>query len=70
MTKPEPRLTTGKKRLALLGHYTLNQDARAPGIALHRGVITPLLEMMLEEAHYELLQLTCPETSFTGTARW
>ena len=56
-------------RLALLGHCILNQNARAPGKALHRGVVTPLLEI-LEEAHYELMQLPCPETSFTGVARW
>ena len=49
--------------------WSLNQNARTPGIALHRGVVTPLLEI-LNEGHYELMQLPCPETSFTGVARW
>jgi len=60
---------SGSPKLALLGHCILNQNARAPGIALHRGVITPLMEI-LEQSHYELMQLPCPETSFTGLARW
>jgi predicted secreted protein len=67
--KPVTSPQTSRKRLALIGHCILNQNARAPGIALHRGVIVPLLEM-LEESHYKLLQLPCPETSFTGVARW
>jgi predicted secreted protein len=59
----------GRKRLALVGHCILNQNARAPGIAVHRGVIAPLLQM-LQGAGYELLQLPCPETAFTGVSRW
>ena len=61
--------SSGKRRLALLGHCILNQNARAPGIALHRGAITPLIEI-LQAADYKLMQLPCPETSFTGLARW
>ena len=57
------------KRLAVLGHCILNQNARAPGIAIHRGEIAPL-RRILDETGYELLQLPCPEVSFTGTARW
>lgn len=53
----------------MLGHCILNQNGRAPGIALHRGVVTPLLEI-LEEGNYKLMQLPCPETSFTKVARW
>jgi len=32
-------------------------------------VIAPLIEM-LHGAGYELLQLPCPETAFTGVSRW
>lgn len=63
------RVIGGRKRLAILGHCILNQNARAPGIAVHKGAILPLLKM-LEEGGYELLQLPCPEVSFNGVPRW
>lgn len=58
-----------RKRLAVLGHCILNQNARAPGIAVHKGAVMPLVKI-LEDAKYELLQLPCPEVSFNGVQRW
>lgn len=66
---PVTKAQASEKRLAILGHCILNQNARAPGIAIHRGEIAPL-RRILGDAGYELLQLPCPEVSFTGTARW
>jgi len=57
------------KRLAVVGNCILNQNARAPGIAVHKGVIIPLYEM-LKKKGFDVLQLPCPETSFTGVRRW
>ena len=58
-----------KKKLALVGHCALNQNARAPGIAIHEGAILPLFRL-LESEGWETIQLPCPETSFTGVRRW
>lgn len=69
MSRAQPNESEPRKRLAVLGHCILNQNARAPGIAIHRGEITPLREI-LDEAEYEIMQLPCPEVTFTGMARW
>ena len=58
-----------KKKLALVGHCALNQNARAPGIAIHKGAILPLFRLLANQG-WETVQLPCPETSFTGVRRW
>ena len=69
MESAQLRAGARQGKLALLSHCILNQNARAQGIAIHRGAIAPAIEM-LEEAGYRLMQLPCPEVSFAGTARW
>ena len=53
----------------VLGHCILNMNARAPGIAVWRGVIEPVYEA-LKRTRKWFIQLPCPESIYLGLRRW
>lgn len=57
------------RTLFVLMNCILNMNTRAPGIAIHRGPIEPIVERLVEEGH-EFLQVPCPEATFVGLKRW
>ncbi len=57
------------KRLAVVCHCILNMNSRAPGIAIHKGVMEPLFHF-LRNRKFKIFQLPCVETSFCGLRRW
>lgn len=58
-----------KKRLLVLMNCVLNMNTRAPGIAIHRGAVEPLVHKLMEE-NVEFVQVPCPEATFVGLKRW
>ncbi|MGQ9586065.1 MAG: CD3072 family TudS-related putative desulfidase [Anaerolineae bacterium] len=57
------------KRLVLVAHCHLNQNAKVGGLAKEPGLLLPVLEVL--HAHrLGVIQLPCPETAIAGTRRW
>ena len=76
--KPVERAIDGKlpdaqsdapRRVALVAHCLLNQNAKVCEGARYRGVVSPVVEA-LRSRGYLLLQLPCPELAFAGARRW
>jgi predicted secreted protein len=57
------------KKIVLLSHCCLNQNARMRGLADSPGVIQPLIEFLLAQ-DVGIYQMTCPEVMYFGTQRW
>ena len=55
------------RRIVLVAHCILNQNARAQGLAKHPGAHP--LAMALAERGYGLVQLPCPELAAAGASR-
>lgn len=53
----------------VLGHCILNMNARAPGIAIWRGVVEPIYEVLKRTSKW-FIQLPCPESIYLGLRRW
>ncbi len=53
----------------VLGHCILNMNARAPGIAIWKGVIEPVYEILKRTRRW-FIQLPCPESIYLGLRRW
>lgn len=62
------RVQTGK-RIAVLAHCLLNQNAKPFLRARYPGVVGPVIEVLLNTG-FALLQLPCPEIAFGGLKRW
>ena len=56
------------RRIVLLAHCLLNQNAKVAGLATHPGVFAPLIPLLVE-AGVGLIQLPCPEFARLGPAR-
>ena len=57
------------RKVALIAHCLLNQNAKVCEGARYRGVVSPVVEA-LRSRGYLLLQLPCPELAFAGARRW
>jgi len=57
------------KKVAFVAHCLLNQNAKVNGFAFFPAMIKPLIDI-LEANDFGLVQLPCPETTFSGTRRW
>ena len=56
-------------KIALVAHCILNQNCRVFGLAKRPAVITEILNL-LERNSYGIVQMPCPELTFTGLRRW
>lgn len=57
------------KKVAFVAHCLLNQNAKVNGFAFFPAMIKPLIDI-LQENDFGIVQLPCPETTFSGTRRW
>jgi predicted secreted protein len=57
------------KKIALVCHCVLNQNAKIEGIARYPGTFRPVVERLLA-ADVGIYQLPCPEMTFFGISRW
>jgi len=57
------------KMIALVAHCLLNQNAKVNGFAFFPAMIKPLIDI-LHKNNFGVIQLPCPETTFSGTRRW
>lgn len=57
------------RRLVLLAHCYLNQNAKVAGLAREPGMVLPILQVL--HAHgLGVIQLPCPEMVMAGIKRW
>jgi predicted secreted protein len=57
------------RKVALIAHCLLNQNAKVCEGARYRGLVNPVVEALLRRG-YRLQQLPCPELAFAGARRW
>ncbi len=57
------------RKLVILAHCILNQNAKVEDIALYPSVIPEVLDLVVER-EYGIIQLGCPETIHMGLGRW
>jgi predicted secreted protein len=57
------------KKVAFVAHCLLNQNAKVNGFAFFSAMIKPLIDI-LQANDFGIVQLPCPETTFSGTRRW
>lgn len=57
------------KKVALVAHCLLNQNAKVNGFAFFPAMIIEIIEL-LKKHNYGILQLPCPETIYAGLHRW
>ena len=57
------------RKIAVLAHCILNQNAKVEDIALFPGVIPDVVNLVVERG-YGILQMACPETLHLGLGRW
>jgi predicted secreted protein len=57
------------KKVAIVAHCLLNQNAKVNGFAFFPAMIKPLIDI-LHSNNFGVIQLPCPETTFSGTRRW
>src|SRR5271163_1392486 len=57
------------RKVALIAHCLLNQNAKVCEGARYRGLVSPAGEA-LRSRGYQLQQLPCPELAFAGVRRW
>ena len=57
------------RKVALVAHCLMNQNAKVCEGARYRGVVAPVMEA-LRARGYVMQQLPCPELAFAGVRRW
>ena len=57
------------RKIAVIAHCILNQNAKVEDIALFPAVIPDVLNLVVERG-YGILQMSCPETIHLGLGRW
>ena len=62
------RVQTNKK-IAIVAHCLLNQNAKPYLRARFSGIVAPVLDALIEE-EFALFQLPCPEVAFAGLHRF
>ncbi len=58
-----------EKKIALVSHCLLNQNAKVNGFAFFPAMINEVIDV-LRKHNYGILQLPGPETIYAGTRRW
>lgn len=56
------------RRIVIVAHCLLNQNAKVQGLASHPGVFRPIIDLMLK-ADVGIVQLACPEFVHLGPSR-
>jgi predicted secreted protein len=56
-------------KVAFVAHCLLNQNSKVAGGAVCAGIYSPLVEQ-LRERGWQLMQMPCPEMTFTGLNRF
>lgn len=56
------------RRIILVAHCLLNQNSKVAGLASYRGVVTPLISILVD-AGVGIVQLPCPELVLLGPLR-
>jgi predicted secreted protein len=57
------------RKIVVLAHCILNQNAKVEDIALFPAVIQDVLNLVVER-DYGIIQMACPETLHLGLGRW
>jgi predicted secreted protein len=57
------------RKLAVLTHCILNQNAKVEDIALYPAIIPEVVNLVVERG-YGIIQMACPETIHLGLGRW
>jgi len=57
------------QKVAVVAHCLLNQNAKVNGFAFFPAMIKQIIEI-LHSNDFGILQLPCPETTFSGLRRW
>ena len=57
------------KKIIVVSHCILNQNARIYGIAKFPGMVTPIVEFLVKSG-LGIIQMPCPETTYIGIRRW
>ena len=57
------------RKVAVVAHCILNQNARVLGLAKHAGIIDELVSLLLKKG-YGVVQMPCPELIYSGLKRW
>ena len=57
------------KKVAVVAHCLLNQNAKVNGFAFFPDMIKELVDI-LHNHNYGIIQLPCPETVYAGMRRW
>jgi predicted secreted protein len=65
----EDAMPNRSRRLVLLAHCYLNQNAKVAGLAREPGMVLPILQVLHAHA-LGVIQLPCPEMVMAGINRW
>lgn len=57
------------KKVAIVAHCLLNQNAKVNGFAFYSSMIKQIVDV-LHSKDFGIIQLPCPETLFSGLRRW
>ncbi|MHA1939439.1 MAG: CD3072 family TudS-related putative desulfidase [Candidatus Thorarchaeota archaeon] len=57
------------RKVAVLAHCILNQNAKVEDIALYSAIIPEVVNLVVERG-YGIIQMACPETIHLGLGRW
>jgi predicted secreted protein len=57
------------RKIVVVSHCILNQNAKVYGLARFAGVVTPLVDFVVKEG-LGIFQMPCPETTYLGIRRW
>ena len=63
-----PMSDVRSRRLVVVAHCLLNQNAKVAGVASHPGVFAPLVPLLLD-AGVGVIQMPCPEMAHLGPSR-
>jgi len=56
------------RKIVLVAHCVLNQNARVEGLAHHQGMIDEVVNVLLKHG-VGVIQMPCPETTYKGLSR-
>lgn len=57
------------KKIVVVSHCILNQNAKVEGLSRFPGVITPIVDFLVKSGA-GIIQMPCPETTYLGIRRW
>lgn len=63
------RVSAGERRVALVAHCLVNQNAKVDEFARTAGAVPGVIDLLRRHG-YRISQLPCPEMAFAGVGRW